>query len=138
MDHNGRHIPILGPSGAPAKLNLSVQYSPGPLATPIVLPPIQAEAGFLAPAFGGATRMETVAGRLLAGAMAHNTLARCADDTDYRRKLIEAAVLTAWELIGFASEFRGPMPEQAMQPVEAESEIDPPENTKPSNIVLPD
>lgn len=138
MHNNGRHIPILGSNGAPTKLNLSVQYSPGPLVMPVVLPPINADSGYLAPAFGGATRMETVAARLLAGALAHNTLERCSDDTDYRRKLIEAAVVTAWELIGFASEYRGPVHEQAMQPDEAESEIDPPENTKPSNVVLPD
>ena len=105
--HN-RNGTILGANGAPTKINVAVQYSPGPLAAPVVLPPINAESGFVAPAFGGATRMETVASRLLAGAMAHNTLGRCGEDTDYRRRLIEASVITAWELIGAASEFRGP------------------------------
>jgi hypothetical protein len=136
--NDGRRIPILGSNGAPTKLNLSVQYSPGPLATPVVLPPVNLDGGFISPAFGGATRMETVASRILTGAMDWEELDRCAADSSFRRRLIEAAVITAWELIGYASEFRGLPPEN---PPTDNCEAASPENQepeRPSGIVLPD
>lgn len=141
---HSRNGSILGANGAPTKINVSVQYSPGPLATPAVLPPINAGDAFVAPVFGGATRMEAVASRLLARAMDHHTLARCSEDTDYRRQLIEASVLTAWELIGAAGSYSpgaqsdGENPPSAEAASEANQAEDGREPEKPSRIVLPD
>jgi hypothetical protein len=103
-----RRQAIVNANGAPTKINLNVRYSPGPLTTPVVLPPLDAGDAIVASAFGGATRMEAVASRLLAGAMAYNTLEKCGIDAFYRKRLVEAAVLTAWELIGTAAAYQGP------------------------------
>ena len=135
MNNNGRHIPILGANGAPTKLNLSVQYSPGPLATPVVLPPINAEGGYLAPVFGGATRMETVASRILSGILTPASFGECAHDPAYRRHLVHAAVVIAWELIGYAASFA---PEKETPDEAAGESENPPEPENRSGIVLPD
>lgn len=142
MHNNGR---ILGANGAPTKLDLRVQYSPGPLVTPVVFPPLSTDDGVVAPTFGGATRMETVASRLLAGAMDPETLERCRVDASYRRYLIEAAVLTAWETIGAASEYRGAAsddppadaPDEKSEGAPSESELADTEPENRSGIVLP-
>lgn len=106
--HSANGTPILGANGAPTKLNFAPFYQPGFLATPVTLPPIQDGANVVLPIFGGETRMERVASRLLANAMAHNTLERCGQEPDYRRRMIDAAVVTAWELIATATTYTGP------------------------------
>lgn len=128
--NDARHIPILGSNGAPTKVKLGVEYQPGPLATPVVLPPISVDGQFLAPAFGGATRMETVAARILAGVLTPASFGECAHDPAYRRQLIHAAVVIAWELIGHASEFRGLPPEDAPSD---ECEVGTPGDQNPEN-----
>lgn len=138
MQANGRNGTILGANGAPSKINLSVQYSPGPLAAPVVLPPINADGGYLAPAFGGATRMETVASRILAGVLTPASFGECAHDTAFRRQLIHAATIIAWELIGCASEFRGLPPEDPSQECGDEAPDGSPEGPRSASpIVMP-
>lgn len=117
-----RQMAILNGNGLPTKITLQTHYAPGPLAMPVILNPMPPnEYGIsIVPAFGGATRIETAASVILAGAMTADELLRCDSDDERRCSLIKAATKLAIETINQAAAFNT----QPADPTGAESQPD--------------
>lgn len=104
-----RRIAILNGNGRPARITIEPAYTPGPLAAPIGINPLAPDENGTAivPVFGGATRVETIASRLLAGVLNKCDLLDLFEDQNRldRRRIARAAVVMAAEIIESAHSY---------------------------------
>ncbi|HWB13364.1 MAG TPA: hypothetical protein VG826_29330 [Pirellulales bacterium] len=121
------HRSILGPTGAPTQINFHPLAFPGPWQHPIVFNqlPVQPDGTVPMAVVGGATRLETIASRLLAamlrqsGSEAPNQPGRpfsLFDDQAARKRIVGRAVALAADLLVEASSFQPPADEPAAPP----------------------